>query len=70
MAKLEHLPREAEIAVRFALPVKGAAYDFGTKFGANPEQAVKLLQKIAQKGIHTGLVFSSRNPMCRPSAMG
>lgn len=34
LAKLRDVPRDNEVAVRFALPVKGAAYDFGSKFGA------------------------------------
>ena len=48
--KLSALPKGTEIAVRFALPVAGAAYDFGDKFGATPDQAVDLLRRVANAG--------------------
>lgn len=57
LAKLHAVPRSCEIAVRFALPVKGAAYDFGDKFGATPDQAVKLLREVAQMGYTPSLCF-------------
>ncbi len=47
----------AEIAVRFKLPVEGAAYDFGSKFGAEPEAAVALLRKVAQRGGVASITF-------------
>lgn len=46
-----------EIAVRFALPVKGAAYDFGDKFGASPELARDLLRQVAGHGARASLTF-------------
>lgn len=55
--KLAQVPRGAEIAVRFALPVKGAAYDFGEKFGASPERAADLLRRVAGGGWHPALCF-------------
>lgn len=55
--KLADVPPEAEIAVRFALPVKGAAYDFGDKFGATPDQAVELLRRVARLGHVPALCF-------------
>ncbi len=55
--KLSQVPRGAEIAVRFALPVKGAAYDFGEKFGANPARAVDLLRRVAAEGWRPALCF-------------
>ena len=55
--KLCEVPRGAEIAVRFALPVKGAAYDFGEKFGATPERAVALLRRVAGEGWRPSLCF-------------
>ena len=55
--KLWDVPRDKEIAVRFALPVEGAAYDFGSKFGAAPEQAVTLLQRVAAEGWTPALCF-------------
>lgn len=55
--KLAAVPKSAEIAVRFALPVAGAAYDFGDKFGATPDQAVQLLRRVAQHGWTPSLSF-------------
>ena len=57
LAKLDAVPRAAEIAVRFALPVPGAAYDFGTKFGATPERAVELLRAVVAAGFKPSLCF-------------
>ena len=57
LAKLENVPRTAEIAVRFALPIKGAAYDFGSKFGATPDVAADVLRKVAQMGFVPSLCF-------------
>ncbi|MEP2028040.1 MAG: type III PLP-dependent enzyme [Paracoccaceae bacterium] len=55
--KLSVVPRSAEIAVRFALPVAGAAYDFGSKFGATPVQAVRLLKRVVAMGFEPSLCF-------------
>lgn len=55
--KLEAVPRDCEVAVRFALPVSGAAYDFGSKFGAAPEEAVELLKQVAARGWTPALCF-------------
>ncbi|UWQ63907.1 type III PLP-dependent enzyme [Leisingera caerulea] len=57
LEKLDAVPRSCEIAVRFALPVAGAAYDFGSKFGAAPEEAVQLLKQVAAKGWKPALCF-------------
>ncbi|MCD1627850.1 type III PLP-dependent enzyme [Seohaeicola saemankumensis] len=57
LAKLAVLPRGTEISVRLALPVKGAAYDFGTKFGAGPDQAVNLLAQVAAMGFTPAMTF-------------
>jgi ornithine decarboxylase len=48
---------EAEIAVRFALPVSGAAYHFGSKFGAAPGEAAALLSHVAALGLKPSLTF-------------
>lgn len=50
-------PQRHEIAVRFKLPVKGAAYDFGAKFGAEPERAAALLAEVAAAGFAPALTF-------------
>lgn len=55
--KLENVSRTCEIAVRFALPVAGAAYDFGSKFGASPDQAVELLKQVMAGGWTPSLCF-------------
>ncbi|MVO16892.1 type III PLP-dependent enzyme [Parasedimentitalea huanghaiensis] len=55
--KLADVPRSCEIAVRFALPVSGAAYDFGSKFGATPEKAVELLKQVEEMGWTPSLCF-------------
>ena len=57
LQKLHAVPRSAEIAVRFSLPVQGAAYDFGSKFGAAPEAAVDLLRQVAKQGWTPALCF-------------
>lgn len=57
LAKLDAVPRSCEIAVRFALPIAGAAYDFGDKFGATPDQAVDLLREVAARGWTAALSF-------------
>lgn len=50
-------PTGSEVSVRFKLPVAGAAYDFGAKFGARPEQAVELMQRAARAGFTVSLSF-------------
>lgn len=55
--KLAEVPKNAEIAVRIALPVKGAAYDFGAKFGAAPDRAVDLLRRVDQGGWRASVCF-------------
>jgi len=55
--KLDALPRSTEISVRLALPVKGAAYDFGAKFGAGPDQAVALLRQVVAMGFTPSMTF-------------
>lgn len=50
-------PTTCQIAVRFKLPVAGAAYDFGAKFGASPHEAVHLLRAVADAGAAPALTF-------------
>lgn len=54
---IAQVPAGREIAVRFRLPVEGGAYDFGTKFGADPAVAVDLLKTVAQNGYQPALTF-------------
>jgi len=46
-----------EITVRFKLPVAGAAYNFGAKFGATVEKAAELLKRVAEAGFVPSLTF-------------
>ncbi|MFN3615455.1 MAG: type III PLP-dependent enzyme [Rubrimonas sp.] len=48
---------QIEASVRFKLPVEGAAYNFGSKFGATPEKAADLLRMADAKGMVTSLTF-------------
>ncbi|MBO9474905.1 type III PLP-dependent enzyme [Shimia sp. R10_1] len=58
LEKLVDVPRHnTEIAVRLRLPVVGAAYDFGEKFGADPDDAVALLQQAKEMGFATSMTF-------------
>ncbi len=62
LAALEKLralenPAEIEISVRFKLPVAGAVYDFGTKFGAEPDKAAAILAQAAQAGFRPSITF-------------
>lgn len=59
LAKLAELaPVEGvEISVRFKLPVSGAAYNFGAKFGATAEKATELLAEVARLGYIASLTF-------------
>ena len=59
LAKLiEMVPTEnCEISVRFKLPVAGAAYNFGAKFGATEDVAVELLKTVAAAGYIPSITF-------------
>lgn len=46
-----------EIAVRLKLPVAGAVYDFGSKFGAVPEVATALLRVVVDRGGVPSITF-------------
>lgn len=49
--------QDREITVRFKLPVEGAAYNFGSKFGAEPALAAELLVRVAKAGFVPSLTF-------------
>jgi ornithine decarboxylase len=53
----ELVPAGAEVSVRFKLPVRGAAYDFGAKFGATAEHAALLLARAEELGFVPSLTF-------------
>ena len=62
------VPRGTEVAVRFALPVAGAAYDFGAKFGASPELATALLTRVVELGYRPALTFHPGTQCTDPAA--
>lgn len=57
-----------EISPRFKLPVAGAAYDFGAKFGATPELAAELLSAVAARGYIPSLTFHPGTQCVDPHA--
>ena len=57
-----------EISVRFKLPVSGAAYNFGAKFGATAEVAVDLLKTVAQAGFIPSITFHPGTQCTDPEA--
>ena len=55
---IAHVPAtDTEITVRFKLPVAGAAYNFGAKFGATVEFAAQLLARVRDAGFIPSLTF-------------
>jgi ornithine decarboxylase len=70
LAKLAELvPAEGtEISVRFKLPVQGAAYNFGAKFGATVELATELLRAAAGHGFTPSLTFHPGTQCTDPAA--
>jgi len=59
---------DTEISVRFKLPVSGAAYNFGAKFGATAELAVELLKTVAAAGYIPSLTFHAGTQCTDPAA--
>lgn len=70
LAKLiEMVPAEGcEISVRFKLPVQGAAYNFGAKFGATADLAAELLKMAAGAGFVPSLTFHPGTQCSDPMA--
>lgn len=56
------------ILVRLKLPVKGARYDFGSKFGADPAGAETLLRRVAAAGRAAGITFHPGTQCPDPAA--
>ncbi|HQU68399.1 MAG TPA: type III PLP-dependent enzyme [Albidovulum sp.] len=65
---IEIVPEGAEISVRFKLPVSGAAYNFGAKFGATVELAAELLKTVADNGFTPSLTFHPGTQCTDPMA--
>ncbi|WP_137701626.1 type III PLP-dependent enzyme [Marimonas lutisalis] len=57
-----------EVAVRIALPVKGAHYDFGEKFGETPEGAAAILREVARRGFFPAITFHPGTQCAEPAA--
>ncbi|KPQ07528.1 MAG: ornithine decarboxylase SpeF [Rhodobacteraceae bacterium HLUCCA12] len=57
-----------EISARFKLPVAGATYDFGAKFGATEERATEILHAIANRGYTPSLTFHPGTQCTDPAA--
>lgn len=70
LAKLiEMVPaQDCEISVRFKLPVAGAAYNFGAKFGATTELATELLKTVAAAGFIPSITFHPGTQCTDPAA--
>jgi len=64
------VPEGAEMSVRLALPVAGAAYDFGTKFGLGPRGAAELLRDVAARRFTPSLTFHPGTQCADPAAWG
>lgn len=60
--------RGCEISVRFKLPVEGAAYNFGAKFGATSEVAAQLMRRADQAGFTASLTFHPGTQCTDPMA--
>ena len=66
---IEMVPAEGcEISVRFKLPVQGAAYNFGAKFGATADLASELLRRAAKAGFIPSLTFHPGTQCTDPAA--
>lgn len=66
---IEMVPAEkCEISVRFKLPVQGAAYNFGAKFGATADLAAELLRRAADAGFIPSLTFHPGTQCTDPAA--
>ncbi len=71
LAKLIELvpPKGVEVAVRMRLPVEGAAYDFGSKFGEDPDGCVPpLLKAVAAAGFQPAMTFHPGTQCADPAA--
>ncbi|MEM0949324.1 MAG: type III PLP-dependent enzyme [Pseudomonadota bacterium] len=57
-----------EVSVRIKLTVAGGYYDFGSKFGAEPDQCVVLLRRAAALGFDTSMTFHPGTQCEEPTA--
>ena len=59
---------EVIIAVRLATPSREARYVLSTKFGAQPDEAARLLQLVHRRGLKAGLAFHVGSQCLAPHA--
>ncbi len=59
---------DSEVCARLALPVSGAAYHFGDKFGVAPGPAVDLLRAVADCGFAPSITFHPGTQCADPQA--
>ena len=65
----EVLPAEGvELSIRFRIAAPGAAYDFGSKFGAVEDKAAALMARAAALGFTPSLTFHPGTQCLRPDA--
>lgn len=57
-----------EITARYKLPVAGAAYDFGAKFGATEAATAEILRRVAARGYIPSLTFHPGTQCTDPQA--
>ena len=62
------LAQGTEVSVRLRLPVSGAVYDFGEKFGEDPEAAAVLLRAVAAAGFRPAMTFHPGTQCTSPQA--
>ncbi|GLQ33876.1 ornithine decarboxylase [Amylibacter marinus] len=62
------LPWGSEVSVRLHMDVAGAAYDFGTKFGAEAETCVQLLRRAHGAGMVASMTFHPGTQCINPTA--
>lgn len=63
-------PGDCEVSVRFKLPVAGAAYDFGAKFGADPAEAAALMRRAGAAEFTVSLAFHPGTQCSGPAPWG
>lgn len=67
--KIEEIAgRDVTVAVRFETDGKGAVYNLSSKFGAPPEEAVRLLKIVHERGMRAGLTFHVGSQCLDPDA--
>jgi ornithine decarboxylase len=62
------VPRGTEVSARLRLPVAGAAYDFGAKFGSDPAGCEALLRAVAAAGFTPSITFHPGTQCADPAA--